>query len=130
MTSANTTNWKDEFFAFPNILWWEYLAYSGFCLFLICFAGLCSGLTLGLLSIDYMSLTVLLEAGTETEKVYAKRLEPILKKRHLLLVTLLLWVCILIFFPSVLHICVCGYVYVCLHVCIYIYIYIYVHTSV
>jgi metal transporter CNNM len=38
-----------------------------------------------------MSLNILLEAGTDTEKKYARRLQPILKRHHLLLVTLLLW---------------------------------------
>ena len=48
-------------------------------------------MTLGLLSIDKMSLSILLEAGTDREKKYARRLSPIISRHHLLLVTLLLW---------------------------------------
>lgn len=72
------------------LFWWQYILYTCICSFLVCFAGLMSGLTLGLLSIDPMQLNVLKSAGTESEKRAAKRIEPILKNHHLLLVTLLL----------------------------------------
>jgi hypothetical protein len=85
-------NWKDQIFAFPHLIWWEYLVHSGVCCILVLFAGLCSGLTLGLLSIDQMSLNIMLGAGTDKEKKYAGKLAPILCRHHLLLVTLLLWV--------------------------------------
>ncbi len=52
--------------------------------------GLCSGLTLGLLSLDVMSLKVLIEAGTPKERRNASRILPVVKRHHLLLVTLLL----------------------------------------
>eukprot|EP01027_Heterolobosea_sp_BB2_P013467 GEZU01019431.1.p1 GENE.GEZU01019431.1~~GEZU01019431.1.p1 ORF type:complete len:345 (+),score=38.11 GEZU01019431.1:103-1137(+) len=77
-------------FSFPSLPWYEWVIYSVACLFLVLFAGVMSGLTLGLLSIDPMQLKVLLRAGTDTEKEYAKKMTPILKRRHLLLVTLLL----------------------------------------
>jgi metal transporter CNNM len=44
---------------------------------------------LGLLSIDEMELSILKSAGTPKEKLYATKLEPILKDHHWLLVTLL-----------------------------------------
>jgi metal transporter CNNM len=83
-------DWK-KLISFPHLLWWDYLIYGGICLFLIGFAGLCSGLTLGLLSIDKLSLSILRGAGSEKEKKYANKLRPILRRYHLLLVTLLLW---------------------------------------
>jgi metal transporter CNNM len=93
-TSQNHTeggfNWH-ELFEFPKLDWWKYLIFSGIAFTCICFAGICSGLTLGLLSIDKMSLNILLEVGTDKEKKYAKRLKPIISRHHLLLVTLLLW---------------------------------------
>ena len=49
-----------------------------------------SGLTLGLLSLDSNHLEVLQTAGREKERKYAKRIAPLVKRHHLLLVTLLL----------------------------------------
>lgn len=49
-----------------------------------------SGLTLGLLSLDSNQLEVLQVAGREKDKKYAKRIVPLVKRHHLLLVTLLL----------------------------------------
>ena len=49
-----------------------------------------SGLTMGLLSLDVMSLQVLKEGGTPAQQRHAKRILPIIKRHHLLLVTLLL----------------------------------------
>ncbi len=48
------------------------------------------GLTLGLLSLDMTQLRVLSQGGEPQEKIYAIKIMPILKHRHLLLVTLLL----------------------------------------
>ena len=49
-----------------------------------------SGLTMGLLSLDKMSLEVLKRGGKPKQKKYAKRILLIVKRHHLLLVTLLL----------------------------------------
>jgi len=68
-------------------LFWIYL---GVYIFLMLFAGLMSGLTLGLLSLDGNQLKVLQAAGKEKEKKYARRIVPLIKRHHLLLVTLLL----------------------------------------
>ena len=57
---------------------------------LISFTGLMSGLTMGLLSLDMMSLKVMKDGGTDSEKKHARRIIPIVKRHHLLLVTLLL----------------------------------------
>jgi len=53
-------------------------------------AGLMSGLTVGLMGIDHLTLEMKLENGTAEEKRAAWNLLPILKKHHYLLVTLLL----------------------------------------
>ena len=53
-------------------------------------SGLCSGLTLGLLSLDVMQLTVYTEAGNPEERKNAAKILPMVKRHHLLLVTLLL----------------------------------------
>ncbi len=52
--------------------------------------GLMSGLTMGLLSLDKMGLEVLKRGGKDREKKYAKRILILVKRHHLLLVTLLL----------------------------------------
>ena len=52
--------------------------------------GLMSGLTMGLLSLDIMSLEVLTRGGKPRQKKYAKRILHIVRRHHLLLVTLLL----------------------------------------
>jgi len=57
---------------------------------LIAIAGLMSGLTMGLMSIDIISLQILANGGgTEKEKTYANRILPLVRRHHLLLVTLL-----------------------------------------
>lgn len=52
--------------------------------------GLVSGLTMGLLSLDMMTLKILKEGGSPKEKKYAARILPVVQRHHLLLVTLLL----------------------------------------
>ena len=59
-------------------------------IFLFQTAGIISGLTLGLLSLDQTSLKVLMEAGTPSQQKNAARILPLVKRHHLLLVTLLL----------------------------------------
>jgi metal transporter CNNM len=63
------------------------------CMALLCvsLAALAAGLTLGLLSINSMDLLVKMRIGTtETERLQASSLLPIVRKRHQLLVTLLI----------------------------------------
>lgn len=58
---------------------------------LIILAAICSGLNLGLLGIDDLRLgTIEISSGSKEEK-YAKRILPLLRDRHLVLVTLLLF---------------------------------------
>jgi metal transporter CNNM len=56
---------------------------------LVLFAGLISGLTLGLLSMDLLHLEVLQKGGDEDVKLYASRIIPLAKRHHLLLVSVL-----------------------------------------
>jgi len=73
--------------SFYDYYFWIYL---GIYILLTLGAGLMSGLTLGLLSLDALSLEILMRAGIEPEARYAKKLYPIIKRHHILLVTLLL----------------------------------------
>ena len=57
----------------------------------VVFAGLASGLTQGLLSLDLMEMTIKSRSGTAEEKIYASKVIPVISRHHLLLVTLMLW---------------------------------------
>eukprot|EP00729_Bicosta_minor_P005262 gene5262-17583_t len=88
--AMNGTRYLDESseeIPFGTTLWWEY---AGICVALVLMAGIFSGLTLGLLSLDTMQLSILQKAGHDNEQKYAKTLIPLVKQHHLLLVTLLL----------------------------------------
>lgn len=45
---------------------------------------------MGLMSMDTLNLEVLMKSGTSKQKAYAARILPLVKRHHLLLVTLLL----------------------------------------
>jgi hypothetical protein len=60
------------------------------CIMLALFAAIMSGLMLALMSVDSMNLSVILSCGTDLERLYAEAMKPLLRNRHLLLVTLLL----------------------------------------
>eukprot|EP01130_Rhizamoeba_saxonica_P018985 TRINITY_DN9706_c0_g1_i1.p1 TRINITY_DN9706_c0_g1~~TRINITY_DN9706_c0_g1_i1.p1 ORF type:complete len:448 (-),score=78.47 TRINITY_DN9706_c0_g1_i1:59-1402(-) len=64
--------------------------HAAICVVLVLSAGLFSGLTMGLMSLDLMNLKILSESGTNSQKKYSKRIMPLVKRHHLLLVTLLL----------------------------------------
>lgn len=70
-------------------MFWIYL---GIAVFLACFAGICSGLTVGYLSIDDLELEIIIEGDTSSKekREAAKAIAPILKNHHLLLCTLLI----------------------------------------
>jgi len=53
-------------------------------------AGMMSGLTIGLMGLDITTLDILSRSGSHQEKIYSKRILPLLRRHHLLLVTLLL----------------------------------------
>lgn len=57
---------------------------------LVLFAGLMSGLTLGLMSMSLVDLEVLAKSGTPTDRKHAEKILPVVKKQHLLLCTLLI----------------------------------------
>ncbi|PRQ22158.1 putative gliding motility-associated protein GldE [Rosa chinensis] len=58
--------------------------------FLVCFAGLMSGLTLGLMSLSLVDLEVLAKSGKPSSRKHAAKILPVVKKQHLLLCTLLI----------------------------------------
>ncbi|GAB4846849.1 DUF21 domain-containing protein At2g14520 [Ancistrocladus abbreviatus] len=60
------------------------------CLLLVLFAGLMSGLTLGLMSLSLVELEVLAQSGTPSDRKHAAKIMPVVKRQHLLLCTLLI----------------------------------------
>jgi ankyrin repeat/SOCS box protein 13/metal transporter CNNM len=57
---------------------------------LVLLAGLMSGLTMGLMSLDILNLNIIKNSGAEKDKKCAAKILPLVEKHHLLLVTLLL----------------------------------------
>ncbi|MED6134063.1 DUF21 domain-containing protein [Stylosanthes scabra] len=57
---------------------------------LVLFAGLMSGLTLGLMSLSLVDLEVLAKSGTPQDRIHAEKILPVVKNQHLLLCTLLI----------------------------------------
>ncbi|XP_060970386.1 DUF21 domain-containing protein At2g14520-like isoform X2 [Cannabis sativa] len=57
---------------------------------LVLFAGLMSGLTLGLMSMSLVDLEVLAKSGKPTDRLHAAKILPVVKRQHLLLCTLLI----------------------------------------
>lgn len=57
----------------------KFWMYAGICLGLVLFAGLMSGLTMGLLSLDLMHLEILSRCGKPHEQKYAKAIIPIVR---------------------------------------------------
>ncbi|KAL2619851.1 hypothetical protein R1flu_000056 [Riccia fluitans] len=57
---------------------------------LVLFAGLMSGLTLGLMSLGLVDLEVLMRSGTPSDRKHAAKILPVVKNQHLLLCTLLI----------------------------------------
>ncbi|KAM1805475.1 hypothetical protein ACFX12_031224 [Malus domestica] len=64
--------------------------YAGVSCLLVLFAGIMSGLTLGLMSLNLVDLEILQRSGSPTEKKQAAKILPVVQKQHQLLVTLLL----------------------------------------
>ncbi|KAL1290317.1 hypothetical protein AAHE18_14G038400 [Arachis hypogaea] len=69
-------------------VWWY--IYAGLSCFFVIFAGIMSGLTLGLMSLGLVDLEILQRSGSPTEKKQAATIIPVVQKQHQLLVTLLL----------------------------------------
>lgn len=57
---------------------------------LVIVSGILAGLTLGYMSMDSTQLEVLSKSGSEKQREWSKRVIPIRKNPHLLLITLLL----------------------------------------
>ncbi|KAJ8565889.1 hypothetical protein K7X08_008465 [Anisodus acutangulus] len=72
--------------AFGTVTWF---VYAGISCFLVLFAGIMSGLTLGLMSLGLVELEILQRSGTPLEKKQAATIFPVVQKQHQLLVTLL-----------------------------------------
>ncbi|KAF2547557.1 hypothetical protein F2Q70_00019262 [Brassica cretica] len=68
--------------------WWFVVV--GVACLLVLFAGIMSGLTLGLMSLGLVELEILQQSGSSAEKKQAAAILPVVKKQHQLLVTLLL----------------------------------------
>ncbi|KAI3469508.1 hypothetical protein Pfo_026171 [Paulownia fortunei] len=72
---------------FGTVLWFTY---AGISCVLVLFAGIMSGLTLGLMSLGLVDLEILQRSGSPSEKKQAAAIFPVVQKQHQLLVTLLL----------------------------------------
>ncbi|XP_059064106.1 DUF21 domain-containing protein At4g33700 [Cryptomeria japonica] len=68
-------------------MFWIYVL---ICFLLVLFAGMMSGLTLGLMSLSLVDLEVLLKSGQPQDRKQAAKIMPVVKKQHLLLCTLLI----------------------------------------
>ena len=64
---------ESEAIPFGSISWFVYLAIS---CFLVLFAGIMSGLTLGLMSLGLVELEILQRSGTPSEKKQAGKFVP------------------------------------------------------
>ncbi|XP_074526146.1 metal transporter CNNM4 [Halichoeres trimaculatus] len=67
-------------------LWLQVIIVS----FMLVLSGMFSGLNLGLMALDPMELRIVQSCGTEKEKKYARKIEPIRRKGNYLLCSLLL----------------------------------------
>lgn len=67
----------------------EFFLYILYSTFIVIFAGLMSGLTVGYTSIDPRMLAIKLRNGTPEEMKSSARIKPIIEDKHLLLATLL-----------------------------------------
>lgn len=68
----------------------DFIFYTCTAAFLVLMAGLMSGLTLGLMSLDQVDLEVLKRSGTSAQRACAAKILPVVAKPHRLLVTLLI----------------------------------------
>ncbi|XP_024543598.1 DUF21 domain-containing protein At2g14520 [Selaginella moellendorffii] len=68
-------------------MFWAYIVLS---ICLVVFAGIMSGLTLGLMSLELVDLEVLMKSGSPQDRKHAEIIYPVVKEQHLLLCTLLI----------------------------------------
>lgn len=57
---------------------------------LLCLSGMFSGLNMGFMALDPMELQIVQNCGTEKEKNYAQKIEPVRSQENYLLCSLLL----------------------------------------
>ena len=69
---------------------WSFYSHIAMIIALLLIAAIVSGLTIGYMSLDMNTLKILIASGTEKQRKYAAQVEPIRKKGHLLLCTLLI----------------------------------------
>ena len=69
----------------------EYLVYLLSSMGLVVMAGLMSGLTLGLMSLDEVEMEILVKSGKSNERKHAEKIRSIISNPHKLLVTLVVW---------------------------------------
>ncbi|XP_023003469.1 DUF21 domain-containing protein At2g14520-like isoform X2 [Cucurbita maxima] len=62
----------------------------GIVVFLVLFAGMMSGLTLGLMSMSLVEIEVLANSGKPSDRKHAAKILPVVRRQHLLLCTLLI----------------------------------------
>ncbi|KAJ8426633.1 LOW QUALITY PROTEIN: hypothetical protein Cgig2_020569 [Carnegiea gigantea] len=79
---------EPEDIQFGTFYWF---VYAGISCLLVLFAGIMSGLTLGLMSLGLVELEILQRSGSSIEKKQAAAILPAVQKQHQLLVTLLLF---------------------------------------
>ncbi|XAR73017.1 hypothetical protein NMG60_11019860 [Bertholletia excelsa] len=68
----------------------QFFIYILIIVLLVLFAGLMSGLTLGLMSLSLVDLEVLAKSGTPEDRKHAEKIIPVVQNQHLLLCTLLI----------------------------------------
>lgn len=69
----------------------QYLVFLLSAIGLVIMAGIMSGLTLGLMSLDQVEMEILLKSGKTRDKIAASKIRPVIKNPHRLLVTLVVW---------------------------------------
>lgn len=69
---------------------WSYVPQWGLIVILIMMSGMFSGLNLGLMSLDKVSLEIVIGSGSAAQSKYARRIYPIRRRGNLLLCTILL----------------------------------------
>ncbi|KAL4318959.1 hypothetical protein GQ457_18G019580 [Hibiscus cannabinus] len=68
----------------------DFFVYLVIIVLLVIFAGMMSGLTLGLMSLSLVDLEVLAKSGTPADRRHAAKILPVVENQHLLLCTLLI----------------------------------------
>mmetsp|Transcript_2089 Transcript_2089/g.7579 ORF Transcript_2089/g.7579 Transcript_2089/m.7579 type:complete len:516 (+) Transcript_2089:328-1875(+) len=83
---AEGAAWLTTFESAPSTL----IIQWGFIVILVMLSGMFSGLNLGLMSLDKVSLEIVIGSGTKQQSKFARRIYPIRKRGNLLLCTILL----------------------------------------